>query len=451
MKKNATFASLLVICAGCYVAPIVKPITFNEKEETTYPLPKEIKTSITHSKTVHRNDFFRFEISDNGATSIHVEKDLKPDIRHWAAFWSTLYKRDVSTKLQKGETLSQADLQILVYAFDAQLMALQTFSASAYCGLIGTNLTYYTPTVELPKDVKKEKQNHTPFVQDCHQIAREMVDNFELNGNPLHKEMMKWVADYSIVETRLHDAMFRGIASGEGRQISDADWRGRYAPDALIDEEKRGLNATLACEYIGDLTVENHKESYRVNDVDKDLAGDRWCALSRNLKFYEKDLELIYNDMARSIEKTHNPDTKNKISELRFLMDQKMCRTIRHYRHVFYDFPFCFACCNAYAMASAAKGKNLFHDDNEELMIVEGCNFVRATAGQAMIKFLSSPYSASLYTEFIEFLKAELVCSWYDGYETLKTKSRLFDNTGSLDFSNTARDPFAAHNLDEKK
>ena len=381
-------------------------------------------SSSISGKIVFEDHKIRIEGTDkDGITSIRVANTNEFDIRDMAAFTITTYRSQLQRKLQDGAPLTDFDVAVLTFIWQSQMKALKTFTLKGCAAVMDRPVTL-SPTPAFENDLKKRATSPSRItMRDC---IDKSVAVFINNNNALSKGIDAWGRGFNSIDQTTKEADLIRIVEGNRRTIDQTQWR-QYFAFAVSEKCINIPSDYRTCFYPNRYTGLGENKDLRVYkkySMKKETASRQWHNLISNFEFYVDDCKTIYDGTAAYLKKTTDSNSKRQIEDLRLNMENDLQDETSQFRAVFCDFPFAMACYKTYVTVQSRKG--IFNDD-EEAMKQDALDFSCYVSGTDMLKQISSPFSASLYTDLLALLKSELGDK---RWKSLLTTCKLYESDG---------------------
>ena len=348
----------------------------------------------------------RVTYRDKGLQDISISDDA--DIRDIQAFAITAYRKALQGKLQRGDSLTKGEVELLGFICIVQHVAMASFTEYGYLHLTGRVRCNETKSPIL-RDTKSDEK---PLMNPQLEIFAKSVANFSSNSNVLSR-----LVDYWAGESLRDDAnyIFAEIISPKYGRKKDAAliekpeeffmishpfllWM--YANS--VDEDNSEKNADG--EYTGSeyIRIFDPPKRSKLNNRQKALL---WGRVANSLRFYSGDCGELHRDMASCIQKTSDSYTKRAIEDLRIKYAQWLEDDFYKFREVYYAYPFICECKKLFGRIQDAR--HSIWTNNKAQMEDATMMFCEATSinGNEMIKNLNSRYAAKVYGDTIRELK----------------------------------------------
>lgn len=386
-----------------------------ESETAVVPPPPadvEVSRSILTSKVAYRNSDGVFELSgtDEGLTSFTVNRE-KADIRDLSSFSSCLYRRELAPKLRKGEKLSKLELQLLDFCVFTQISAIRAYSYTALQDMLeNTKIPEATDNAAFRDIAQKPIKTFGDQVRD---VSYNMQRDFSNSNSVLRQKIQLWGAQFHPIEDKMLVADLFRIQDSSHQKIDGFQWRQLwlYVPYVQL--------VTLWWEK--DFHETKELRPYKCYKSDPHETAMQWKALNASMSYHIKDLQVIYDDMGIYLSKVTDPRSRADIEDFRLATDNELRSAILLHAFVFNDLPYAVFCKNAFIGIQNCKG---YVDDDEDAMEKVINQFVVRTAGADILSQIRSPYTASIYVQFLELVKGELGDTRYKNY---LTKTKLYE------------------------
>ena len=240
-----------------------------------------------------------------------------------------------------------------------------------------------------------------------------MQRDFSNSNSVLRQKIQLWGAQFHPIEDKMLVADLFRIQDSSHQKIDGFQWRQLwlYVPYVQL--------VTLWWEK--DFHETKELRPYKCYKSDPHETAMQWKALNASMSYHIKDLQVIYDDMGIYLSKVTDPRSRADIEDFRLATDNELRSAILLHAFVFNDLPYAVFCKNAFIGIQNCKG---YVDDDEDAMEKVINQFVVRTAGADILSQIRSPYTASIYVQFLELVKGELGDTRYKNY---LTKTKLYE------------------------
>ena len=240
-----------------------------------------------------------------------------------------------------------------------------------------------------------------------------MQRDFSNSNSVLRQKIQLWGAQFHPIEDKMLVADLFRIQDSSHQKIDGFQWRQLwlYVPYVQL--------VTLWWEK--DFHETKELRPYKCYKSDPHETAMQWKALNASMSYHIKDLQVIYDDMGIYLSKVTDPRSRADIEDFRLATDNELRSAILLHAFVFNDLPYAVFCKNAFIGIQNCKG---YVDDDEDAMEKVINQFVVRTAGADILSQIRSPYTASIYVQFLELVKGELGDTRYKNY---LTKAKLYE------------------------
>lgn len=411
--KSKMFQPILPLAVAIFIAGCG---TTNQPESEIVELPPpadiEVSRSLLSSKITYKDsdDYFELAGTDEGLTSFSANRS-KADIRDLASFSACLYRRELAPKLKKGEKLSKLDLQLLDFCVVTQISALRAFSYTALQDMLDDTKIPDPTDNDAFKDI--EKKPIKTFGEQIRDVSYCMQRDFCESNSVLRKKISAWGSLFHPIDDKSLVADLFRIQDSAHQKIDGFQWRQIW----------------LYVPYVNWVTIWWEKDfhetralrPYKSFEDDANETAMQWKALNASMVYHINDLQEIYDDMGVYLSKVNDSRSRANIEDFRLSTDNELRSAIMLHAFVFNDLPYTVFCKNSFIGVQNCKG--VFDDDEDKMESVVN-QFVVRTAGADILSQIRSPYTASIYVQFLELVKGELGDTRYKNY---LTKTKLYE------------------------
>ena len=416
-KNKIKLIGIMFIAAclsGCTTLPGWK-VRKNDDSVTQIPRPiTEVKiTDAGHSFSIEDN-CFKITGTSKKLKTITYQKN-NADIRDLAAFAICSYREQIAPKLRNDGNFSPSDFELLNFVVKVQIAALNTFSAVEIANM--KKEKYLGHGILQNRDFAKNKfQMQKTFAEQLEIVKHTASINFTINKNIFYEYLIKWSDNFQILGRDVISKEINHIKKGKKEHIDGFQWRRL----CLYDPTQITYICSKIFGFDNDLFEEQSLRPYKNYSKSDDETSIQWRQLNTTFSLYIKDIQTIYDDVKRYVERTKHGNEKRKLENFLLRYERELRNTVRQYAYVNIDLPFAVFCKKAYIGIQNCKG--VYNDDETQIENVIHSLSQRAS-GAEMLKKLRSPYTAAIYIQLLELAKGELGDRW----DAVKTTCKLYE------------------------
>lgn len=315
----------------------------------------------------------------------------EPNIRNFSFFTRGLYRKYLKEQIVNGEDLTKGELEALYLCLITEIYAINTYSYVFAKNLeVGSVLdieSYLIP--QRNKDIR----TINPISDLLQDSLRTMQQNFINSNNDLMKGALVNFAK------RYDSAVMLDKQQDIQKSISNKrdDFWGRYIYNPFFANIKIKKEAV---------------EQYDKCDISSLSFRSNWNAICSRNDLCMRNIQEMRRDLENFQKTATNGPNMDILDSLDLNNREDFDRYIRTNLILFNDFPA--AACAKKCLSELCDARGIF-DDDEAAMKNAMTDFVTALSGEKIPLRFASTYSSSLYTQIVQFMKAELsAAEWKD-------------------------------------
>lgn len=338
------------------------------------------------------NGNFSLEWDNDGIIDLKLN-GAEPNIRNFSFFTRGLYRKYLKEKIVNGEDLTKGELEALYLCLITEIYAVNTYSYVFAKNLeVGSVLdieSYLIP--QKSKDIR----TINPISDLLQDSLRTMQQNFINSNNDLMKGAL---VDFA---KRYDSAVMLDKQQDIQKSISNKrdDFWGRYIYNPFFANIKIKKEAV---------------EQYDKCDISSQSFRSNWNAICRRNDLCMRNIQEMRRDLENFQKTATNGANMNILDSLDLNNREAIDRYIRTNLILFNDFPA--AACAKKCLSELCDARGIF-DDDEAAMKDAMTAFVTSLRGEKIPLRFASTYSSSLYTQIVQFMKAELSAAEWEEYK----------------------------------